>query len=955
MESEIAFLVLGPLVVRAGASVLPVPPGKQRALLAALLMSANQMVSRDELTEALWGGDPPRSARATLHNYVKVLRKTLGATGESRITTVPDGYLMSVSSEELDVLRFETLQNRARDAAREGAWARAAQELRAALSLWRGEPLADVLSDLLVLREVPRLAEMRLQAIEGCIDAELHLGRHGEVIAELRRLTAMHPLREKLHALLMLALYRDGQQGEALAAFQQVRRVLVQELGAEPGAELRHLEQQILIADPALAAPSPAVVRTPAGLPARAEALGLVAVPASLPPDLADFSGRARQVEQLTQLLRVDGRSQRTVILTAVAGAGGVGKTALAIHSAHLLSRHFQAGQLYLNLRGSSGQPMAPADALARILRDLGTEPGAVPASETERAARYRTLTAGKRLLLVLDDARDAAQVRPLLPGPGGCVLVTSRRSLPDLEAAHLMELDVMSDADAAALFASIAGAHRAALEGESVREVLAACGGLPLAIRIAAARLNARPGWSVRVLAARLNDAHRRLDELRAGDLGVRASFMVSYDSVRLRHDDAGPRPDQTFRLLALAEGPDISLQAAAALLGVPPEQAERSLEELVDAHLLQSVGAGRYRFHDLLRLYAAERAHAEEDSRARLAAVTRLLSWYLNTAAAATGALNPQRRFPATFPPPAPGTTPLQFTTYHDGLDWLDAEYANLVAAAELAAGYGQHEVAWKLPISMSEYFCSRGQMDDWVVTHERALASVRSLRDRQAELGVHNNLGFAYSQAGRLEDAIECTRQLVETARRIGSPREIAMAKQNLGSALADAGRPDEAFVPLAEALLAHRESGFRVAEAFALVTLGSVGRQRKDYDQAVSYLLDSVKAFRELADRWREHEALLELSGVHLDLGEIDAAENEAKAVVAVSRELGNRSCEARALTALGRAERARGDLALARAHWAQAMAILTELGDTNGAATTMAELELSEPFEIVAQD
>lgn len=308
------------------------------------------------------------------------------------------------------MLRFETLQNRARDAAREGDWAAAEEDLRAALSLWRGEPLADVPSELLVLREVPRLAEMRLQAVEGRIDAGLHLGRHSEVIAELRRLTAVHPLREKLHALLMLALYRDGQQGEALSAFQRARRVLVRELGAEPGPELRQLEQQILTADAALAAPAPAVIRA--------------AVPASLPPDLADFTGRAKQVEHLTHLLRVapDDRGQRTVMrtvtLTAVAGTGGVGKTALAIHVAHLVAGHFQAGQLYLNLRGSSRHPLAPADALARILRDLGTEPGAVPASETERAARYRTLTAGKRPLLVLDDARDAAQVRPLLPGP---------------------------------------------------------------------------------------------------------------------------------------------------------------------------------------------------------------------------------------------------------------------------------------------------------------------------------------------------------------------------------------------------------------------------------------------------------------------------------------------------------------------------------------------------------
>lgn len=289
-----------------------------------------------------------------------------------------------------------------------------------------------------------------------------------------------------------------------------------------------------------------------------------------------------------------------------------------------------------------------------------------------------------------------------------------------------------------------------------------------------------------------------------------------------------------------------------------------------------------------------------------------------------------------------------PLDFASYHEGLNWLDAECANLVAAADLAAVYGEHEVAWKIPMSMSEYFASRGDLDDWIATHETALASVRSLNDRQAEMGVLNNLGFVYSQAGRVENAIECMRHVVATAGRIGSPRELAMAQQNLGAALSEAGRPDEAFAPLAEALSAHKESGFRLAEAFALTTLGVVCRQRKDYDQAVSYLLRSAEAFRELGDRWREHETRLELSGVHLELGDAHAAEREAAAVLKVSRELGNRSCEARALAALGRSRRARGALADARAHWTQAMTIFTQLGDMNGAAAMMAELEGSEP-------
>jgi DNA-binding SARP family transcriptional activator len=478
MSSDIRFGLLGPIVVRRGAVAVPALAGKQRVLLAALLLTANRPVSMDELTEALWGCKPPASARGTLRNYVKELRKALSVIGDARISTAHDGYQIRVESGELDISQFESCADAGKTFAAQGAWDQAAKMLREALSLWRGRPLSGVPSDALALLAVPRLTEMWLQALEARIEADLHLGRHAAVIVELRQLIAEHPLRERLHGQLMLALYRNGQQADALAAYQAARGLLVSELGAEPGPELRQLLQQILTADPGL-------LETPTNH----------AVPrqAQLPADISDFTGRAEQVAALCARLTGPGRGRQpgAVLIAAVTGPGGIGKTALAIHAAHKLAAHFPDGHLYLNLRGAGQQPVTAADAQARILHDLGMDAVAAPVEEAERTAAYRSLIAGRKVLLLLDDVRDTAQVRPLLPASAGCaVLVTSRNPLADLQSARLLQLDLMTDDEAAALFAGIAGMTRMGTEPDAARKILAACGGLPLAIRIAAARL---------------------------------------------------------------------------------------------------------------------------------------------------------------------------------------------------------------------------------------------------------------------------------------------------------------------------------------------------------------------------------------------------------------------------------------------------------------------------------
>jgi transcriptional regulator with XRE-family HTH domain/tetratricopeptide (TPR) repeat protein len=652
-----------------------------------------------------------------------------------------------------------------------------------------------------------------------------------------------------------------------------------------------------------------------------------------MPADLADFTGRRAEVERLTGLLAAaaDGEALGAVVVSAVAGAGGIGKSALAVHAAHQIASRFPDGQMYLNLRGSGSHPVAPGDALARFLRDLGTDPAAMPADEGERAARYRSLMAGRRLLIMLDDARNAAQVRPLLPGTAGCaVVITSRSSLTDLESARLLDLGILARADARALFARIVGSARAEAEPAAVQDVLAACGGLPLAIRIAAARLAARPGWRIATLAVRLGDARRRLDELQAGDLAVRASFTVSLASVRQAAGPAGAAPDRVFRMLAVADGPDISLPAAAALLGVPLEPAEQSLELLVDSHLLQSAAPGRYRFHDLLRVYAGERALAEESAAQRGDAVHRMLRWYARAAAAAAYLLYPQASR-VCLGPADPGTVSLTFTDYGQALAWLDAEYANLVSAVGQAARQGRHELAWKLPASLTAVFYLRGQISDWISTHKLGLASARTLGDRNAEWRILNNLSLAYIHAKCLEAAIDCQRRCLPIVRDAGDLRAIATTLVNLGGTLAEIGRYEEAMRPLQESLRLFLKIGNRAGEGIALGGIGKVHRRRGEFSPAIAHYRRSLDAARETGDFVTEGATLLELSRAHLELGHGDQAIHEATAAVELYRQTGNNYGEAQAMAVLGRAAREAGHPAQARRHWLGAAALFAKLG------------------------
>jgi DNA-binding SARP family transcriptional activator len=662
------FGLLGPLTVRRGGAEVPVPAGKQRVVLAALLLNANRSVPLDELAEALWGPRPPASARATMQNYVMRLRKSLG---DSRIATQPGGYLISADPEDLDVSRFETLLGSARAAARDRLWEQAADQARTALTLWRGEPLAGVDSELLALRERPRLAELRLQALETRIDADLNLGQAGEVVGELRHLAGAHPLREHFHGLLMLALYRDGRQGEALAAYQDARRVLIDELGTEPGTELRELHQRILTADPALDAPE--IIRP-------ATASRTTAVPRELPCGIRDFTGRETELAALSGLLdqQASEDAPPTMVISAIGGTAGVGKTALALHWAHQMTDRFPDGQLYVNLRGyDPGQPMPATDALAGFLRAFGVPGPDIPAEEDERAARYRSLLAGKRVLVVLDNAGDAGQVRPLLPGTPGCaVMVTSRDALAGLiarDGAARLDLDLLPLADAVSLLRALIGS-RVDADPQAATALATRCCRLPLALRVAAELAAARPQIPLADLSGELADQQQRLDVLDVGGdprTAVRAVFSWSY-----RHLD--PEAARAFRLAGLHPGADFDPCAVAALTATTAAQSRRLLEVLARGHLVQPTGAGRYGMHDLLRAYAAEQACAIDTGQQRQAALTGLLDYYSHAAAGAMDALHPAERQRRPQPPAPARPVPPPPPRPQRGTGWMPNEPA-------------------------------------------------------------------------------------------------------------------------------------------------------------------------------------------------------------------------------------------------------------------------------------
>lgn len=940
------FGLLGPLLVvddEGRARAVPAP--KQRALLAALLVRANTTVPRDDLVAAVWGAEAPPTALPALRTYAARLRRILGGAGV-RIVGDSAGYRVEIREPaELDVCEAEALLRAARAATERAEHRAAALLLRQATGLWRGSPLADVPSDVLRRDELARLEELRLRVLEARIDADLRGGRTEDVedaVGELRALVAAHPLRERAHYQLMLALYTADRRGEALAAYAAVRRVLRDELGVEPGPRLAELHRRVLAVLPATDEPEGrAAVPAPAPAPAPAPRAAPAVVPAELPPDIADFTGRWSLVKVVEKILApATGRDGATALPVAVlAGPGGIGKTTLAVHAAHRLRGGFPDGQMFVGLRGTGTDPARPEAVLARLLRGLGVPERSVPADGEERAALYRSTLAGRGVLLVLDDAADAAQVRPLLPGNPRCaVIVTCRGRLAGLDGVSTVEAGVLDPEEADDLFRRVAGEQRAQADEAATTVVLAACAGLPLAIRLAAARLASRPDWSTRTLADRLADERQRLDELRVEDRAVRAGFAVSYASLPPGDPRTGTDPARTFRLLGLAPVADFGLSAAAAMLrrhedaghaDTDTDAAGEDLGVLVDVHLLESTGAGRYRFHDLLRLYAAERAAAVDGTAARAAALRGLTDWYLHAAAAAANVRYPAERHRGPRLAPTEVAVP-DIADDAAAAAWFDLESANLAGVAASAAANGLHRQVVDLALVASRHLYVTGATADAEALHARGLAAARVLHDRPAEARCLQALGLLDARTAHdLPKSVEMLTRAAAIHRACGGTADEGVVLGNLGILLWQLGRYAEAAESHRRSLAIARSVGHRTSEGNALGNLGIVCARLGRHAEALEYLDQSLAVHRETGNRPSEVVVLISSGVTCLRLGRYERSAELLEEGRRLARAIGDRHNESAALRAFGMLRAATGHEQEALRHFREALAFAAE--------------------------
>jgi tetratricopeptide (TPR) repeat protein len=696
--------------------------------------------------------------------------------------------------------------------------------------------------------------------------------------------------------------------------------------------------------------PAPEPPRPARSLARVAAAAEAAPPPAQLPADIADFTGRASHLAQLRSLLmRSSGTGNPSALTVAVvAGTGGLGKTSLAVHAAHSLRDEFPDGQLYVNLHGAGQQPAMPEEVLARLLRDLGVMPAQVPAGHEERAALYRTRLAGHRVLIVLDDARGAAQVRPLLPGSASCaVIVTSRHRLADLAGSRLVDLDVLDDEEAHDLLTAIIGQERGAAEPGPVREVLAACAGLPLAIRIAGARLASRRGWTVSTLARRLADQRRRVDELTSGDMAVRACFDVSFDFLQKSATGDGADPAHVFRLLGVWQGPGISLPAAAALVGQPADPVADAMEILVDAHLLESPAPDWYSFHDLLRVYAAERAQAQEGAQTVNDAVARILDWYLRTADAAAAVIVPYRdRVPLD--PADPATSALRFATTDAALNWSTQERANIVAATRQAAAVGRHDVAWKLSVAAMAGFELHGYRAEWSATHTVALSSARLASDRYGEAWILNNLAILLSTQ-EADGAIAHFQRAMAIRSEIDDRHGQIQSATNLAFCYLLQGQHDQAVTAGKHALKLQRDNGRRHGEGITLCNLGEAYLGLGRYEEAISALQEALPVVRETGSMRIEAYVLRNLGQAHLDLGQSTEGAGLLEQALVIHKAEGDALGQAQDLQLLGQARSLAGHRAAARVAWAEAAGLFQSLGDGKQADQALSRLaELGAP-------
>lgn len=973
------FRILGTLEAEVRGHRVDVGGVRQQTVLAVLLLDANRPVATTRLMEAIYGDDPPSTSKAQVQICISALRRLFAKAGAppGLIATRGQGYAITIDDNQLDSHRFEHLLLQARRARDSRSYDMAVKHYREALRLWRG-PALEGIDSRLVQAAASRLEEQRITANEDCIELELDLGRHHELVGELTRLVEEYPLRERLRGQLMLALYRSGRQAEALEVYRNARRTMIDELGIEPNEQLQQLEYAILTSDDSLKPPAPPVevsIEPPVTVPT---------VPGMLPTDIADFTGRDKQVREIRERLTgpSGGSARFAVPIVVVVGKAGIGKSTIAVHTAHRIAEHFPDGQLFADLHGGLSRPVSPMQVLERFLRVLGVPGTALPEGLEERAEMYRALLADRRMLVVLDDAGSESQVVPLLPGnPASAVLVTSRSRLAGLAGAVHIDVDVFDTAQSIDLLSRIAGESRVQAELDDAAELAELCGRLPLALRIAGARLAARPHWSIGQLVERLKDETRRLDELEHGEMGIRASISLTYDAV-------SEEARRLFRRLAILDTHVFSAWTSAALLDKPLIESQDLLDDLADAQLVETTGVGRgvharYRFHDLIRVFARERLAAEESPAQRTAALARVLSGLLFLTAAArhreygTDALI--RSDAARWSLPANVVDQI----VAEPLSWFERERLVLVSGIRQAANAGFTDLCWNLAVNAVPFFESRVYLDDWRETHEIALEATTQAGDvRGRALVLHwmgtlcvneqrfvdaqrhfeeaaalflelgddqgmavatRNIGFIHRMSGRLEEAVRQYERSLEIFRRCGDEVAAAYTLHNLAQLRLECDDLDGAMPLLSEALLLSRSGGSRRVSAQVLHRMGHAYLQANDLPRALEAFDEALSIVRDIGDPTGEAYALHGLGVAHLRQSrhaEADAALRRALDLAVTSQQ---RLAEARVLVGLGELAHAEGDPARAVAHFQQAVALFRKMQAPLEEARTLAML------------
>jgi len=900
--SKVEYRLLGPVEVWIGGRRVDAGQPRQRAVLAALLVDVGRVVPVETLIARVWGPVVPEHARATLRTHLSRIRRLLDQAAEcgtvAELSRVSGGYLLRVDSDQIDLHLFRRLAETAGPVA----------SLRAALALWRGQPLAGIDGEWAArMREI--WGRERVDAAVSWARVELAEPNPRAVLASLAELAGENPLVESVTEVLMLALHAAGRTSEALDVYARIRSQLAEELGTDPGPELQALYQSLLRGEVETAPAAGASRQVPRQLPAAAQL----------------FTGRTVELADLGKV-----HDASTVVITAIDGMAGVGKTALAVQAAHQMVDRYPDGQLFIDLHGYTDgvAPVEPGDALDWMLRALGVPGERIPSDLGQRAGLYRSRLAEQRMVIVLDNAATESQVSPLLPGAPGCVvLVTSRRRLVGLDHTQTLSLDTLSPEDAAALLrSSVSESSLAGQPPELVAELVELCGRLPLAIRIAAARLRSHPTWDLAHLVQRLRDQQHRLVELAAGQRSVTAALDLSYQ-------DLSTELRRAYRLLGLHPGADIDAYATAALLEATLVEGGRLLEGLLEAHLLQEPVPGRYRFHDLTRAHAGHTASRDETEHGQRAALDRLLEYFRRTASVAVDVAYPYER--ERRPPIPPLRTPgPALSDPAAAFGWLDSERPNLLATARYAAEHDMPEHLLHLSTILHRHLRARGPHHDGEALHQQALTTARATGNQAAEIDALTLLGHIHRLQNRYQQATEHYEQAVRLARATDERRGEVDALLGLGNVHRLQGRYEQATEHYNRALRLARALGHRAGELDSLTCLGSIHLAQGRYEQATDHLERALRLARTTGNHAGELDALTILGMLYRRRGQYGQATEHLEPALLLARAVRHRAGEQAVLTGLGQVDRIQARYGQAADHYRQLLDLARETGDRN---------------------